>query len=198
MSTLSFLGHQDKFSLTDEALIEMLRSNHEWALKVIFNRYNIPLYQLAVGVLRDEALAKDIVQDVFIDLWARRNTSNIQILNNYLMTAIKFQALKQLRNGKLQEHHLRLIQNIQFVNQTEEAINVRELDTSLKLALEQLPPRCKQVFELSRFENLSHKEIAGKLGITAKTVEVQIHKALAVLRKSLDKTIGLAFVGLFL
>jgi RNA polymerase sigma-70 factor (ECF subfamily) len=90
-----------------------------------------------------------------------------------------------------------LVQNIQFVNQTEELINFTELDNSLKTELEQLPPRCKQVFELSRFENLSHKEIAGRLGITTKTVEVQIHKALVVLRNRLDKTlilIGIAFL----
>lgn len=198
MLTKDLLDHQDNFSLTDEALIQMLQSNHEWALKVVFNRYHIPLYQLAVGVLRDEDLAKDVVQDVFIDLWNRRHTSNILMLGNYLSTAVKFQSLKQLRNGRMQDHHLRAVQNIQFVNQTEESINFKELDSTLKTVLEQLPPRCKQVFELSRFENLSHKEIAGKLGITAKTVEVQIHKALVVLRKSLDKTVVFIFPGLFL
>ena len=189
MLETNLFDSKDNFSIQDEELIKMLRSDDIGALKEIFQRFHIRLFQLAAGVLHNEDLAKDIVQDVFIDLWNRRHTSNIQILNNYLVTAIKFQALKQLRNGKLQDHHLKLIQNIQFVNQTEDSINFSELDSSLKLALDQLPPRCKQVFELSRFENLSHKEIAGKLGITAKTVEVQIHKALVVLRKRLDKTV---------
>ena len=196
MLETNLLSSKDRFSLPDEELIIMLRSDNTAALKEIFHRFHIRLFQMAVGVLRNEDLSKDIVQDVFIDLWNRRHTSNIQSLNNYLVTAIKFQALKQLRNGKLQDHHLKLIQNIQFVNQTEESINFSELDASLKLALDQLPPRCKQVFELSRFDNLSHKEIAGKLGITAKTVEVQIHKALMVLRKRLDKTVVVLLASL--
>jgi RNA polymerase sigma-70 factor (ECF subfamily) len=194
---MKFPLHHDKFSLTDEALIQLLQSDDEGALKEIFNRFNARLYQLAVGVLRDEDLAKDIVQEVFIDLWNRRHTSNIQTLQNYLVKAIKFQALKQLRNGKLREHHLKLVGNILFVNQTEESIRFEELDHSLKVALAQLPPRCKKVFELSRYENLSHKEIAGKLGITAKTVEVQIHKALILLRKRLDKIVAIILAVLF-
>ncbi len=176
----------------------MLRGDHACALKEIFNRFQTRLFRMAFGVLEDEALAKDIVQEVFIDLWNRRHTTDIQNLQSYLPAAIKYQTLNQLRNGKLREHHLKLIQNIQFVNQTEESINVEELDASLRIALDQLPARCKEVFELSRFENLTHKQIAGKLGITAKTVEVQIHKALSVLRKRLDKTIVIMFGYLLL
>lgn len=175
----------------------MLQEDDQSALNEIFNRFHVKLFRLAVGVLRDEEVAKDVVQDIFVDLWNRRHTSDIQILCNYLTRAVKFQTLKHLRNGKVREHHLKLIQKIQFVNQTEELVNFTELDRFLKMELEQLPPRCKQVFELSRFENLSHKEIAGKLGITSKTVEVQIHKALTVLRRRLDKTlilIGIAFL----
>lgn len=193
----NILSQPDKTSnLPEDILVQMLKADSKVALNEIFNRFHVRLFQLALAVLQDEDLAKDIVQEVFIDVWNRRHTSEIQILPHYLLRAIKFQALKQLRNGKLKEHHLKLIQNIQFVNQTEEMINFKELDRSLKSELEHLPPRCKQVFELSRFENLSHKEIAGKLGITPKTVEVQIHKALLVLRKRLDKT--LLLVGLIL
>ncbi|HTE34472.1 MAG TPA: RNA polymerase sigma-70 factor, partial [Chryseolinea sp.] len=190
------LNNLENSEHSDEALIGLLKSDHASALKEIFNRFNIRLFRLASSVIQNEDIAKDIVQEVFIDLWNRRHSSDIQSLNNYLITAIKFQSLKHLRNGQLQERHLKLIQNIQFVNQTEESLNFKELDDSLRSALEELPPRCKAVFQLSRFENLSHKEIASKLGITSKTVEVQIHKALLVLRKRLDKAIVLVFASL--
>ena len=65
-------------------------------------------------------------------------------------------------------------------------------------ALSELSPRCKEVFELSRFENLSHKEISVRLGITTKTVEVQIHKALMLLRKKLDKAVALLLLSQFI
>ena len=145
----------------------------------------------------DTELAKDMVQDVFIDLWNRRDSPSIQMLQPYLVSAVRTKALMGLRNGRLKAHHLAMMERIQFINQTEDAINVQELNQSLQLALSELAPRCKEVFELSRFENLTHKQIAGRLGITPKTVEVQIHKALTLLRKKLDKAIVISIVALF-
>ena len=145
----------------------------------------------------DGELAKDIVQEIFIDLWNRRESAEIKLLQPYLISAVRFKALKGLRNGRVKAHHLAMMERIQFVNQTEDAINVQELNHSLQLALSELAPRCKEVFELSRFENLTHKQIAGRLGITTKTVEVQIHKALMLLRKKLDKAVMLSLVALF-
>jgi len=184
----------NRHQLDDEALLEMLRLDYEWALKEIFSRYHLRLFRLAFGVLQDEDLAKDLVQDLFIDLWYRRQNSNIKELSHYLTRAIKFQVLKQLRNGKLREYHLKMIQNVKFANETEESLNFQELESSLQKALDELPLRCKEVFVLSRFENLSHKEIAARLNISTKTVEVQITKALAQLRIKLQGILMLIFL----
>lgn len=184
--------------LTDEALVTGLSLEDGNALKIIFERYHNRLYRIAAGVLRDRALAKDLVQDVFVDLWNRRHASQIRNLNNYLTRAIKFQVLKQLRDGKLLDEHVRLAEQIRFANQTEEALNGQELQILLEKAVDQLPPRCRQVFVLSRFENLSHKEIASRMGISAKTVEVQIGKALVFLREHLDKAIFFFALSLLL
>lgn len=173
----------------DEALVAMLRDNQEWALKEVFNRHHLRLYRFATSILHDNEPAKDIVQDVFIDLWNRRHTSQIRQLSGYLLRAVKFQVLNHLRNGKLREHHLKVVQQVEFANQTEEAINFKETEHALKESLNQLPPRCRQVFFLSRFEYLSNKEISKRLNISNKTVEVQITKALAFLRAALGKSI---------
>jgi RNA polymerase sigma-70 factor (family 1) len=149
-----------------------------------------------MGLLMDSDLAKDIVQEVFIDLWNKRESADIKILQPYLISAVRFKALRDLRKGRIKAHHLALMERIQFINQTEDAINVQELNQSLQLALSELAPRCKEVFELSRFENLTHKQIAGRLGITPKTVEVQIHKALTLLRKKLDKAVVIGILAL--
>ncbi|MEJ1242030.1 RNA polymerase sigma-70 factor [Chryseolinea sp. T2] len=184
-------------ALSDEALLLMLRSGHTSALHEIFNRYHGRLYKTVMGVLMDGELAKDIVQEIFIDLWNRRESADIQLLQPYLISAVRLKALSGLRKGKVKAQHLAMMERIQFVNQTEDAINVQELNHSLRLVLSQLSPRCKEVFELSRFENLTHKQIAGRLGITPKTVEVQIHKALTLLRKKLDKAIIISIIALF-
>lgn len=183
--------------LSDEALVSMLRNGHTSALREIFMRYHGRLYKTVMGVLMDSELAKDLVQDVFIDLWNRRESCDIHLLETYLISSIRVKALKGLRKDKVTAHHLAMMERIKFVNQTEDNINVQELNQSLRAALSQLTPRCKEVFELSRFENLTHKQIAGHLGITPKTVEVQIHKALTLLRKKLDKAVIIAMVALF-
>ncbi|MBL0740178.1 RNA polymerase sigma-70 factor [Chryseolinea lacunae] len=183
---MNYSAHQERFQMSDEALFEMLREDHAWALKEIFERHNLRLFRMAAGVLNDDDQAKDLVQDVFVDLWNRRHTSNVQILSHYLSRAIKFQVLKQLRNGKLQEHHLKLAQKVQFANQTEELLNFQELEEQLQKAIAVLPTRCKEVFFLSRYQNLSHKEISTRLKISPKTVEAQIGKALTFLRSKLE------------
>lgn len=192
---MNFSPQHERFQMSDEALLEMLRSECEWALKEIFDRYNSRLFRLAAGVLNDDDQAKDLVQDVFIDLWNRRHTSNIQLLSHYLSRAIKFQVLKHLRNGKLKDHHLKLAQKVQFANQTEEMMNFQELEIQLQKAIDVLSPRCREVFYLSRYQSLSHKEISIRLKISPKTVEAQISKALSFLRSKLE---GIVLLFIFL
>jgi RNA polymerase sigma factor (sigma-70 family) len=95
--------------------------------------------------------------------------------------------LKQLRDGKLLNHHLELTENLQFANQTQDALDFQDLERTFLEAVDQLPRKCKQVFVLSRFENLSHKEISSRLKISTKTVEVQVTKALSFIRISVEK-----------
>jgi RNA polymerase sigma-70 factor (ECF subfamily) len=187
-------SRSDELTLSDEALIEMLRLDHGWALKEIFDRYNVKLFRLAWGVLRDDAIAKDVVQNVFIDLWNRRHTSNIQIVFPYLSRAVKFQVLKQIRDAKLHQQHVETTSTIEFTNQTEEAIDYKELEALLEEAISELSPRCREVFQLSRYENLSHKEISARLNISTKTVEVQIGKALSFLREKLSRLFPLLLI----
>ena len=165
----------------------MICLGHEWALKEIFLKYNTKLYRMAVGVLGREDVSKDIVQEIFIDLWNRRHHSEIRSLHGYLYKAVKFQVLKQLRDVKLHHRHLELAENLQFANQTQDALDFQDLERTFLKAVDQLPPKRKQVFVLSRLENLSHKEISSRLKISTKTVEVQLTKALSFIRISVDK-----------
>lgn len=172
----------------------MLKLDHAWALREIFDRYHLRLLRLAGGVLHDDELAKDIVQNVFIDLWNRRHSSEIRVLSHYLSRAVKYQVLKEIRDGRMAERHLRVATNLRFVNQTEESINHREVEIILEKAIDDLSPRCREVFTLSRYDNLSHREISRRLNISTKTVEAQIGKALALLREKLNRTTLMVFL----
>ena len=183
---MNFSARHERSQTSDEVLLAMLRSEQEWALKEIFDRYHMRLFRIAAGVLNNDEQAKDFVQDVFIDLWDRRHTSNIQVLSHYLSRAIKFQVLNHLRNGKLRDHHLKQAQKVQFVNQTEDMLNFQECEIQLQNAISLLPPRCREVFLLSRYQCMSHKDISVHLKISPKTVEVQIGKALSILRAKLE------------
>lgn len=191
---MSRFGNYPYHTFSDEVLVKMLQTNNELALQEIFERYHSRLFRLASAVLHDDYLAEDLVQDVFIDFWSRRHTSDVHLLSNYLHKAIKFQVLKKLRDGKVRDHHLNMIQNIQFANQTEEQLDFEELKFRLKQVLDELPPRCKEIFILSRFEQLSHKEISLRLNISTSTIEFQINKALSYLRHRLDKIIFLTIL----
>jgi len=191
------LNHNSDNERSDEELVAMLCSAvcEQEALEQIFHRYHKQLYHVAYSILRNEAIAKDVVQDIFIDLWNRRDHSVIKNLSGYLQGAIKFQVLKHLRNGKIRDRHLAVMEAVKFVNATEEAINFSELERILKDSVEMLPPRCKEVFMLSRFENLTNKEISDRLNISTKTVEGQLTKALSFLKSQIK---GITFLLLIL
>lgn len=176
---------QEKYALTDEALLVLLKADHEWALKEIFDRYHLRMFRLAAGVLKDETVSKDIVQDIFIDLWKRRHTCDIRSLSHYLFRAVKFQVLKTIRDNNREVNDLLAVGRVSGTNPTEDQINFRETEEALHRAIAELPPRCREIFVLSRMKNLSHKEIALKLSISPKTIEVQIGKALAFLKERL-------------
>jgi RNA polymerase sigma-70 factor (family 1) len=178
-------------NFSDEQLLQQLKESSTLAFNEIYNRYWARLYYAAFEMLKDKAAAGDSTQDIFISLWLRREQIEIQNLSSYLYGAVKRKALQHIRNGKVAQHHLDRITGIKFANETEEMLNETELKNSLTKGLSQLPEKCKEIFELSRFEDLSHHEIGERLNISTKTVANQINKAIKHLRTSFGDLISL-------
>ncbi len=162
--------------------------------KELFKIYFQPLCHLSNHYLEDEDEAKGVVQEAFVKLWEIR--SNLQPdsnLKNFLFTLVKNDCLNILKRRQiLLKHHenirwKELHYQVQSLNRIgEDFLEINELNEKIELAIQKLPEQCRLVFELSRFEDLKNREIAEKLGISQKTVEAHLTKALKILRKELQ------------
>jgi RNA polymerase sigma-70 factor (ECF subfamily) len=148
---------------------------------------------LSLHYLEDEDEAKEVVQDAFVKLWEIRNDLNLESnLRNFLFTLVKNSCLNTLKRRQILFKHHENIKWMEMHYQYESLVRIgddymefKELRAKIDLAIQHLPEHCRVVFELSRFEELKNREIAEKLGVTQKTVEAHLTKALKILRNDL-------------
>jgi RNA polymerase sigma-70 factor (ECF subfamily) len=173
--------------LTDHELLERLRGGDQAAFDSIFHAYYARLVQLAQGMLGERAPAEEIAQDVMLEVWRRRKTLTVDTsLHGYLFRATRNRTLNHLRHEKVVQHgSVYAAEETVALPVGERELVEHEIDVALKQALSELPPRCREVFELSRMHGLKYAEIAATLDISIKTVEAQMGKALRILREQL-------------
>ena len=173
--------------MDDRVLLDRLRSGDQSAFDAIFRAHYASLVGFAQGVLRDRAAAEDAAQEVMLELWRRREELAIQeSLRAYLLRATRNRALNQIRHSKVEQRAEPHLIGEDSINATGASKLVAgELRDALREAVDELPPACRQVFELSRGQGLKYAEIASTLGISVKTVESQMGKALRHLRSRL-------------
>ncbi|MBB5440232.1 RNA polymerase sigma-70 factor (ECF subfamily) [Pedobacter sp. AK017] len=178
--------------LSDRQLLDLLQEGNERALSEIYERYWSKLYLQAYNVIRDRQVSEDIVQEIIVQLWVKRSVNQIDCLKAYLYTCVKYQVFKALPLVK----HKPVIypDHFSFVNDTDSPLITKDIQRLLDEAIANLPLKCRNVFNLSRKDHLSTKEVAMRLGITPKTVENQLTIALRRIRFALDKVLLLALV----
>lgn len=184
--------------LSDEELNSLVHKGNDIAFRELFNRYWEKLYIAAYKVLGDEMVCEDIVQDIFLDLLVRSSGMTIENVKAYLYKAVQFQVAGHIKKLRFLRKRAEIIENYTIGNNIEEQISSGEVQSILDKSIALLPVRCREVFYLSRFEDLSNKEIANKLGISVFTVETHMKKALKYLRKSLDLAMLVISLNLFL
>lgn len=152
--------------------------------EVLYKTHYKALRNAAENIIRDKDAAHDVVQEVFVKLWHRRDELGA-IINEraYLMRSVVNTAITYLNQNKKKKdiEHL----HIEWQGSTDAEMLTRELQGKIDHALENLPPKCKAIFVLSRFENMKNKEIAATLGLSLKTVENQMGIALKKLKDDL-------------
>ncbi|NOW99030.1 RNA polymerase sigma factor [Mucilaginibacter sp. SG564] len=171
--------------INDSELWLAIRNDDEQAFAALFDRYWIRLYKTALRYLKDREASEEAVHDVFLNIWNRRHELEIESFPNFLLTAIRYQVYNRMRAVKspvvLTITDAEISELLDH-NAGESRIKDQELLHELGQYLEQLPKRCQEIFQMSRIDHLSNQEIAGRLGISKRTVENQITMALKHLR----------------
>ncbi|RFZ81146.1 RNA polymerase sigma-70 factor [Mucilaginibacter terrenus] len=175
-------------TLDDKDLFALLQQGRLGAFKEIYTRYWKQLYSEAYKRLQNRESAEEIAQEIFTTLWHKRTTLNInQNLAGYLFTSVTNLVIDYHRKELVRERHKSSLQLVysQADTSMEDALLVKELQQSIDEEVKSLPDKCRSVFQLSRIEHKSNKEIASELGISEKTVENHITKALKHIRLGL-------------
>lgn len=183
-------------AFSDQDLASLLKEGDELAFTEIYDRHWKFLFSAAYNALRNKEDSLDVCQSVFMWVWENHQTITIKTnLQSYLYTAIKYKVANLIRQGKVRETLLDDVMAKEIRADEKLELEVKELKNFINQLVNELPEKCREVFLLSRDEHLSHKQIAERLGISEKTVDDHITRALKKLRAPLGK---MASIFLFL
>ena len=185
---------------TDEELLTLLVKDGELAIDLIFRKYYTFLCKSVYRIINDTQITEDLAQEVFYELWRKRDQLNITTsLKAYLKRAALNKALNYIRDQKIDFRNAPEKEILESKADTVvEVMAAIDLQQEIDAAIDSLPEKCRLVFVLSRFEEMSYRQIAEQLDISIKTVENQISKALKSLRTSLAKHLPLGWVFIIL
>ncbi|WP_167459386.1 RNA polymerase sigma factor [Pedobacter jejuensis] len=187
--------------LSDKELLQLLQTGDEAAFSEIFNRYWERLSSYSIGLTKSEEESADIVQEIFISLWNRREHLSINgSLGPYLIKSAKNLSLRYIqRNVHSTEFVEKLAEFIADNSQDiEENISLKELQIEIDNAIAKIPKKMLAIYLLSRDEQLSYREISEKLSISEGTVKKQISNALKIISTSLKGKISVVTYALLL
>ncbi len=178
---------------TEDGMLRSLRLADRPTFERIYRQYWSKLYIYAFNVLRERQPCEDIVQEVFVDLWSKKDEIQISDLHSYLYQSVKYQIFNHFRRSKYKRQLLASFDLINVQYEIDELYEKKEFEAQIKDAISELPEQRRTIFAMSRFEGLSNKEISVKLDISMQTVKNEISKSLKFIRKSL-KNASLLFL----
>ena len=178
-------------NLTDEQLIIFLKKDDQRAFAEIYNRYAESLAGFAASKLYSLDDARDIIHDLFVKLWENRDQVYItSSLKSYLFSIVRHRIIDKIRKNITREEYASMVQSliVPSHDSADKQVEAQELQQSIEKSLNQLPPRVREIYKLSRDEGLSNHEIAEKLNLSEQTVKNQLSAALKHLRGSLSNS----------
>ena len=173
----------------DDELWDAVKRDEAAAFKALYDRHWQTIFSTAFSYLHDRESCIEIVQDIFLSIWLKRHHLEMGSIYHYLTAAARYQVYKRIQQkGNLKVIYTDSVRETagrSALNEGEHNIRYDELQARVDHHLLHLPDRCREIFTLSRKENLSIAEIAERLGISKRTVENQLTRALQHLRESL-------------
>lgn len=185
-------------STSDAILWEGIKQDDSKAFACLYDRYWRRIFTTAFSHVKDREVCSEIVHDIFLNIWLKRDDLDIESFEKYLKAAARYHVYKHQRAQKRKpitytadvEEQSRGM----HVNRGEEGLHEADLEKKMNQILATLPQRCREIFLMSREEQLSNEEIASRLGISKRTVENQITYALKQLREALRDVSAMAIL----
>ena len=187
----------------DRKIIEKEKSVDVQAFELLFRKYYVRLCGFADKFIANMADSEEIVQEVFLNIWEKRDQLKLtDDIRPYLFKSVQNLCFNLIKHKKVEDKYY-LVIDLVYKSQTEdfnayESVLYTELKKNVEEAINSLPIECKKIFHLSRQEGLKYKEIADQLGLSVKTVETQMSRALAKLKIELKDFLTVVIASLFL
>jgi RNA polymerase sigma-70 factor (family 1) len=181
-------------TFSDKDVVLELRNGNEMVFEAVFKDYYERLCNYANTYINNMTEAEEMVQGAFLALWERHEVIDIHTsLKSYLYKAVHNNCVNRIKHFQVRREHREEYLHYADIEyeQVSDAVIGKELEQKINSAIESLPPQCQKVFRLSRFEYLTYNEIAEKLGISVKTIENHMIKALRILREELKEYLPL-------
>jgi RNA polymerase sigma-70 factor (ECF subfamily) len=183
---------------SDLELAALVANDDDQAFAEIYRRYNSVLFLHAYRMLGDQEEAKDILQELFTTLWLNRKEIKLHTsFSSYLYKALRNRIFDVIAHKKVEQKYISSL--AAFIEKgewlTDQQVREKELTVLIEQEVSLLPPKMREVFEMSRNTDLSYKEIAEELRISDKTVKKQVSNALHILRQKLDLAFILVFIS---
>ena len=174
---------KDYLLYDNKQLVHLLSQADESAFTEIYNRYWQKLFSIAYNRLKQVQASEDVIHDVFISLWANREKSEIESLENYLATSTKYMVLARIRKKERERIYNNSLHPTPVIDfPVETSLHYKRIFEMVKTEVEKLPEKCKLIFKCSRNEGKPVQQIANELSLSPKTVENQLNKALRHLK----------------
>lgn len=186
---------------SDTALIDQIRQGDNKSFELLFNLYSKNLVRYAATIVKDQDEAEDIVQQLFVGIWTKKETLDVNSsLKSYLYKSVYNSSLNKIKQQTVKDSYAVYFTYVADGTAAGAAAEMERKETDLRIqqAIDDLPEQCGIIFRMSRFEQLKYQQIADQMGLSVKTVENQMGKALKHMRERLKDYITILIIYLLI
>ncbi len=184
---------KDLQNVNDAKLLLLVKEGNRMAFNMLYDRYWKKLFAYTYNILNDKGLAEDVLHEIFTAIWVKKDTIEINSLENYLFVSAKNKSISFFRKMKFTEIDDTIIENLSLEPEANNILDTIDVKYTLDRVTKDLPNRCKEIFFMSRYDDFSNEEIANHFNISQRTVENQLYLALKHIRSTLKKGVSLLF-----